>query len=533
MPYLEQTNKDEYRPVKDRPPFPGDKDPDKIKIINGTPIEQDRCWKSCCETFLAVADLEDVRRHRNSITSRWKAGDTVSFFLEKQDENGDWKNISVTLTTNIMPSDIDVKYTTIEWRDIAIAEGFGCYRLKSNSSIAGQPVEVLIYGVWTLVPYVKDCIYGADGYVRIFSEFNDKSDYFDVDFTGSFLPDCLFVKGFFGDFDPRTVVDNYEKNSGKMEKIRREDFDEYTLTIEPHELPIIYWLRAHVLHENSCWITDQNAYNFEYFIDKPVIVSEGFVPNHPGKTRKVSGTVKFEDKIRKSRSHFGNNRQTSENERPPQVISIPVMPITAPLIKTGVTQQDTIGDDGGTQRGRLADFETLDESSIWGNTDRFIDILGGQDFSGNHNIVIDASTYNSNEKTVLGYYRRLWAPGGVFNYTWDNAVTTAAAASVGPFVSGWYLWNENEKDNIVNKGISSGFGYGPFDNPGGQLIGQAIWTSTPLEISRGGVPTNPATQAIFTQFYGRSQWSNKTSVLRIIITRIFNVDTSAPSPILS
>ena len=82
-------------------------------------------------------------------------------------------------------------------------------------------------------------------------------------------------------------------------------------------------MRDHVLAENSCWISDHNydSYSHQYY-DIPVIVSEGFAPNHFDGTRQLTGVAKFEDKVRRNRTHFQDNRQTAEADAPPNAPEI-------------------------------------------------------------------------------------------------------------------------------------------------------------------------------------------------------------------
>ena len=188
-------------------------------------------------------------------------------------------------------------------------------------------------------------------------------------------------------------------------------------------------------------------------------------------------------------------------------------PVGATLMKTGQTTSYRTGDDGDLEAGRATDFFTLNTNNPFGNTNRFTDELGGSTYA--NNIVIDWSTYDTVAGTVLGYYRRLVAPGGVFDYVWQDAVDVASSHSVGTFTTGWRLWNRRELDNIVDASNTGGFS-APFDNPsGGQIVGQNIWTSTTLAISN--------TNAWYTQFYGQIQYASKTGSRRVVAVRTFTV----------
>jgi hypothetical protein len=134
------------------------------------------------------------------------------------------------------------------------------------------------------------------------------------------------------------------------------------------------------------------------------------------------------------------------------------------LIKTGQTTSYRTGDDGDKEAGRDLNFMTLSANNPFGNTNRFTDELGGSTYT--NNIVIDWSTYDGS--IVLGYYRSV-PPSDV---TWDVAIDSALALSVGSFTSGWRLPNKREMENIYNYELASCMNYAPFN------ITNTIWVST-------------------------------------------------------
>ena len=134
------------------------------------------------------------------------------------------------------------------------------------------------------------------------------------------------------------------------------------------------------------------------------------------------------------------------------------------LIKTGQTVSYRTGDDGDIEPGRDVSFLVLPSNNPFGNTNRFTDSLGGQSYA--NNIVIDWSTYDGTE--VLGYYRTI-SPVDV---TWNVAIDSALALSVGSYTSGWRLPNKREMENIFNYGLSQCMNYAPFN------IINTIWIST-------------------------------------------------------
>jgi len=134
------------------------------------------------------------------------------------------------------------------------------------------------------------------------------------------------------------------------------------------------------------------------------------------------------------------------------------------LTKTGQTVSYRTGDDGDIEAGRDVSFLVLPSNNPFGNTNRFTDELGGQSYA--NNIVIDWSTYDGTE--VLGYYRTI----SPVDITWNVAIDSALALSVGSYTSGWRLPNKREMENIFNYGLSQCINYAPFN------IINTIWCST-------------------------------------------------------
>jgi len=149
--------------------------------------------------------------------------------------------------------------------------------------------------------------------------------------------------------------------------------------------------------------------------------------------------------------------------------------VNATLMKTGQTTSFRTGDDGDLEAGRATSFTVLASNNPFGNTNRFTDELGGQNYV--KNIVIDWSTYNSSN--VLGYKRTLRAVG----INWDNAIDEAFALSFGGFTSGWRMANIKEYNNIYNYGVNytTPLNYSPFNLSTNTLL---LWTSnTPLGLT--------------------------------------------------
>jgi hypothetical protein len=178
-------------------------------------------------------------------------------------------------------------------------------------------------------------------------------------------------------------------------------------------------------------------------------------------------------------------------------------PVGATLMKTGQTTSYRTGDDGDIEAGRATSFSVLEKNNPFGNTNRFTDELGGQTYT--NNIVIDWSTYNGTN--VLGWYRT----PSVANVTWNDAIDSALALSIGTYTTGWRLPNAMEFGSIMNWGLTSALNYTPFN-----FGGFAFQTSTTM----GFTTTNNIT-INSTGFFGISVKTNASG--RFIGVRDFTV----------
>lgn len=174
---------------------------------------------------------------------------------------------------------------------------------------------------------------------------------------------------------------------------------------------------------------------------------------------------------------------------------------TAKLMKTGQTTSYRTGDDGDIEAGRGVDFFTLAENNPFGNTNRFTDELGGQNYT--NNIVIDWSTYDG--VSVLGYY--IGSSGK--NRTLQDAIDWGVALSVDSFTSGWRLLNIKELYNIFNYEYAYFINYAPFN-----LGNINMWTSNLTEANRAVAKTG---QTIAHSAFGGNTY-------RTVATRDFAVN---------
>lgn len=505
MPLIDNFDFEEYKPPKET--FGNN----PTGVIYAS--DEDRGQQECCEPFLVLASLDSTDRKYNDVESAFEFGESVSFVLKK-----DGEVTTYTPTSTEFVNELNCFYTTIEWRDVLVSDGVGCYVLEVTPTVAGIVRPTTIWAEYTLMPFYSGSYNNALGTVRVLSNLNDQNDTYGINMTGANLLTSLRFNGKFGYFNDNTEVDNVEYVNGRMQKVKREYYTSYELRVNLNGYNVIERLRMHVLAENSCWISDHNFdnYSFQYF-DIPVIVQEGFVPEHFDGARKIMGVVKFEDKIRRKRTHFNDNRQTAEALAPSDVpsclpasylvqyvdltliqsgtiasggsvtVNVP-NPVggsprkTAKLMQTGQPVSFITGDAADVVFGRATDWLTLDAAPLHDDgsptinttTFRFTDEFGGQTFTSG--IILDWSTWDG--ATVLGWQRNFRlgiSVTPVTGYvTLATAITICNAFTLGGF-SGWHQANDVEVNSVVKRQTGC-FNYVPFNNTETNFI----WSNTTI-----------------------------------------------------
>lgn len=443
--------------------------------------EEDRGYKGCCEPLLVIADETTDIRNNNDIAFPRETGDSIVFNLTK---NG---VPTIYVPTAIQfPSQADAWYAQIEWRDVLISDGAGCYSIDMVRTVAGLVQPSVNYNTYVLKPYEIDGYLHAKYTARILSEFNDKNDLDRINYTDSFALESLrIVNGKFGYFQPETEVDNVEYLDGTNQKVKTEDFFTYELRVSGITKCVANPLLTHLRGMTNCWMSSYNYDDFDYadLSMKNVILHEGFVAEHVDGARQINGTVKFKDKVFNKRAHFQDNRQTAGSSQPSDVCPPSVDSGTGCLpLMTGQTTSFRTGDDGDRKEGRLVDWFTLAVNNPFGNTNRFTDELGGQTYT--NDIVIDWTTYNGT--IVLGWFRIL---SGLI--VWTGAIDSALITSIGTFTTGWYLPQINQLGQIAKWGESDRLlDYAPFNFP---FMNFWLWSSTTYNT------TNANAAALFNQ----------------------------------
>jgi hypothetical protein len=423
------------------------------QIRHQNEVEEDRGYKGCCDPLPVIADETNATRNNNDIAFPRAFGDSVTFTLTKDGVPTIYTPVAIQF-----PNEPDAWYAQIEWRDVLISDGEGCYSIDMIPVVAGNLSLVSFnYGKYSLKPYNKDGYLHAKYTARILSQFNNVNDLDGINYTDSFALESLRISnGKFGYFDPKTEVDKVEYLDGTNEPVKTEDFFEYELRISGITRCTATPLLAHLRGMTNCWMSSYNYDDFDYadLSMKNVILSEGFTPEHIDGSRMINGAVKFQDKVFNSRAHFQDNRQTAEASQPPDVCPPAQFRGSAQIMKTGQTVSYRAGDDGDFEYGREVDFLTLPSNNVFGDTFRFTDELGTQVFA--NDIVIDHSTDNGIE--ILGW-RRTEGPSST---SWNNAIDGALLVTVGVFDK-WRLPNINELKSLMNIANTKYLDYFPFN----------------------------------------------------------------------
>lgn len=255
-----------------------------------------------CEPYL-VCGKDGGETWQKDYTSAWVklylATDTATFTLKDKDG----------VDTTYQPTEVIFrndngfsKYVTIDWTEVLIQDGTGCYTLNVDYSIAGVS-DSFEWGEYNLFEFTTDIV---DKTVRIKSIFNSNQSIQELNFTDENVVDTFRFGGYFGDMQPKMEIDNIIYNSRETKKVVRENLKEYTLfTNQLSNENISYLVDLHLLSENEVYISDFNALNVTYsYLDYALIVSESPELEYIDRNRKLKLQCKFADKFKNQRSYY-------------------------------------------------------------------------------------------------------------------------------------------------------------------------------------------------------------------------------------
>lgn len=260
-------------------------------------VNQDACD---CEPYLVCAS-DSGNSWETDYTSAWiklfSVSDFCSFNLKKEGVFVEY------LTGSSFVNDSFSKYTTVDWYTIFATYGVGCYSIDIDYSISGITGNI-ICGEYKLFEFSN---FVVDKTVRLKAVFNSNQSIEGIDFTNTNVVDTFRFKGYFGDRQPHTEIDNLIYSNRESKKVTRENINKYSLSTVPLKYNgyIDRIVDLYLLSENELYISDFNALNPTYnYLDLPVILSESPEIKYNDGIRKASLTATFNDKIKNSRSYY-------------------------------------------------------------------------------------------------------------------------------------------------------------------------------------------------------------------------------------
>lgn len=263
-------------------------------------IDENRGLDDCCCEYLVLGNAGSDT-WKNDKTSAWiKLSEVTDIHTFKLYKN----NVLTTYTPISVPfaNETNAFYTTINWYDVLVSDGVGCYDLVIEYEISGI-LGQLNWGSYNLLPY---SIQNALNTARIRAEFDGYHEIEQIDFTGSAVQSTFRFYGYIGNRQPNTEIDNIIYSNREMKRVIRENLNTYEIITDPSfkciTAPLI---DLYLLSENSLFISDYNAHNHDYCLkDVPVIVKESPEIEYFDFSRKAKVTCVVEDKFKNKRTYF-------------------------------------------------------------------------------------------------------------------------------------------------------------------------------------------------------------------------------------
>ena len=261
------------------------------------------CKELCCTPLLKLASISENDSFMNDVTgvtvAKSAPGDEVEFVIKKC---GDDTPLDLLGEEGVYPQDILAIGFVFNWRDYLSAYGVGQYTISINFTISGV-TGGYDYGQYDLKPF---SITTARGTVRVWSQPNSYSQKELVDYTNSNIKDSIRFNGFFGNREPNTVINNLITKGRVVEKVTRENLNNYTLKSDPVEIQITRrLLDFHFLNEDTLLISDHNASNHNYLLfDLPVVVNESPEIEYIERSRLAWVTATFGDRAKLDKSYY-------------------------------------------------------------------------------------------------------------------------------------------------------------------------------------------------------------------------------------
>jgi len=227
--------------------------------------EEDRGFAKCCELLLVLAGAgADTETWKNDVTSAWlllsDPADTFTF--ELFNDNGD---VTVYVPTiEAFPNQANAFFTTIEWKDVLVSDGEGCYELKVVYNIGGLD-GAFTWGQYKLEQYsIKNALETA----RIKCLFNMNQSIEGINFTGSNVEDHIRFNGQIRKDQSNMEINNLIYNDRKIKTVVNENLPTFLITTDPYTDEILRkFTDLYLLSANEMFISDYNAHTSSYRIN--------------------------------------------------------------------------------------------------------------------------------------------------------------------------------------------------------------------------------------------------------------------------
>ena len=251
---------------------------------------------------LKLADLTAENIYKNDVTGvfskKGEPGDIVNFVMTN--ETG--LEIANLGSVKVFPQDSLAVGFVYSWKEILTTHGPGCYTIKITFTIGGV-VGGYTYGIYRLKQY---SIEAAKNTVKLHTTFNSYNEVENVDFTDSRFVDSIRFEGYFGDRQPKKEISTLISKGMRVEKIKKENLNEYELVTNPVNIHITRQLiDLHLLNEDDILISDHNATNHSFLLlDVPVYQIESEEVEYFTGSRLAKLTTLFGDRVKNKRSYY-------------------------------------------------------------------------------------------------------------------------------------------------------------------------------------------------------------------------------------
>jgi hypothetical protein len=261
------------------------------------------CKELCCEPLLKLASSTDNDSYKNDVTGiaikKSDPSDLVEFIVTKCGVPTPLDNLG---EVGIYPQDINAFGFMFDWKQYLLTYGVGVYTISVQFTISGV-TGGYDYGQYELKEY---SIYNAKNTVRVWSEPSTYSQKELIDYTNSNHKDSIRFNGFFGNRQPKTEINNLITKGRRVEKVTRENLNEYELRTDPVEIKVTRRLiDFHFLNEDKLFITDHNSSNHDYrLFDVPVVLNESSEVEYIDRSRWAKVTALFGDRKKLDKSFY-------------------------------------------------------------------------------------------------------------------------------------------------------------------------------------------------------------------------------------